>query len=402
MPVRLQLEGQDLESLLERVQDEYGARARIVEAEKLRTGGVGGFFAKERFAMTVELDEDGAVGPVTVPDDPSSLLDLVDAASRHEVSTSSAAFGDVLNRVAASSGTPYDEFVAAPVPPSVARPRRPVLPPPRSATSARTAAPVIAPDPVVEPAPAAKPAGRTRKATTVKPTPRKPRPRPKKTARPPATPSVARRLRELGLPEPLVPARTADLHRTLVRALAALPTALEPDLSPGRVLLLVGPAAAALEAARRLSTELDLEPSAVVLCAPTAVLGLVPVKQRADGPRRLAALVESAARRARPLVIAVDERVATAEQGARHGWSTGVSALCPAATRWGVVSATTKTSDVNHWTQRVGGLDGLWVDGIEDSGDPATVLGADVPAARLDGRKATPAAWASLLCERLA
>jgi len=34
------------------------------------------------------------------------------------------------------------------------------------------------------------------------------------------------------------------------------------------------------------------------------------------------------------------------------------------------------------------------------SADPATVLGLGLPVAYLDGRPATPSAWAALLCER--
>ena len=57
MPTTLLLEGDDLEALLERAHAEGGPDARIVRAEKIRHGGVLGFFAKERFEVALEIPE---------------------------------------------------------------------------------------------------------------------------------------------------------------------------------------------------------------------------------------------------------------------------------------------------------------------------------------------------------
>ncbi|MDP9392991.1 MAG: hypothetical protein M3Q27_01440, partial [Actinomycetota bacterium] len=57
MPTRLLLEGFDIEELLTRIREEHGPGARIVQAEKVRIGGVGGFFAKEKFEIAVEVDD---------------------------------------------------------------------------------------------------------------------------------------------------------------------------------------------------------------------------------------------------------------------------------------------------------------------------------------------------------
>ncbi len=56
MLTQLQLEGPELEPLLARVRSELGPHARIVHAEKIRSGGVAGFFAHQRFELTVEVD----------------------------------------------------------------------------------------------------------------------------------------------------------------------------------------------------------------------------------------------------------------------------------------------------------------------------------------------------------
>jgi hypothetical protein len=54
----LLLEGDDLEALLARARAEGGPHARIVRAEKLRHGGVLGFFAKEKFEVALEVPDE--------------------------------------------------------------------------------------------------------------------------------------------------------------------------------------------------------------------------------------------------------------------------------------------------------------------------------------------------------
>ena len=60
MDSQRRFEGPDLEALLTQVQQECGEAATILEANKLRTGGVGGFFARERFEVIMALPEDAA------------------------------------------------------------------------------------------------------------------------------------------------------------------------------------------------------------------------------------------------------------------------------------------------------------------------------------------------------
>src|SRR6476619_3478816 len=86
----LRLEGPDLPSLLEQVRAEYGPGARIVHAERIRRGGVGGFFARERYHVEVEVTEVSEVRAVTaVPagrgaSSARSVLDLVDRLNQEE------------------------------------------------------------------------------------------------------------------------------------------------------------------------------------------------------------------------------------------------------------------------------------------------------------------------------
>ncbi len=58
MPTHRLLEGTDIAKLLQQVRDEHGEDAKIVRAERVRTGGLGGFFAREHFELAVEIDDD--------------------------------------------------------------------------------------------------------------------------------------------------------------------------------------------------------------------------------------------------------------------------------------------------------------------------------------------------------
>lgn len=65
MATNLLLEGDDLEALLIRAHAEGGVNARIVRAEKVRQGGLLGFFARERFEVAVEIPDDPVTAAVT-------------------------------------------------------------------------------------------------------------------------------------------------------------------------------------------------------------------------------------------------------------------------------------------------------------------------------------------------
>jgi hypothetical protein len=75
------LEGPAIEPLLAQVRDEYGSSVRIISADKVRSGGVGGFFAKQHYELSVEV--------------PDSNEDRIDMAKR----TSTADNGHTLERL---------------------------------------------------------------------------------------------------------------------------------------------------------------------------------------------------------------------------------------------------------------------------------------------------------------
>ncbi|GAA2516021.1 hypothetical protein GCM10010201_10730 [Pilimelia columellifera subsp. columellifera] len=86
------LEGPAIEPLLAQVREEYGPAARIISADKVRRGGLGGFFTREHYEISIEIDDTadvkarpagpsgpgaGAVGGSDGPSD--GLLALVEA-----------------------------------------------------------------------------------------------------------------------------------------------------------------------------------------------------------------------------------------------------------------------------------------------------------------------------------
>lgn len=67
MPRHYRLKGQSLEAIQRKAEEQYGAGARIVAAEKVTSPGIGGLFAANRFEATVEVPEPAQWPPVTRP-----------------------------------------------------------------------------------------------------------------------------------------------------------------------------------------------------------------------------------------------------------------------------------------------------------------------------------------------
>ena len=153
-PRRFQLEGPSLEALKQRVFDEHGPRARIIAAEKVSVGGIGGFLARHHYEVTVELPPRGRRAAAGPPDGPaagrnspaaggiSELLARAEAAEQaiprredpvsagrpkrpeHTVSTDSDAFAELMDRITLGAGTPpAPPAPASPAPAAPAAPR---------------------------------------------------------------------------------------------------------------------------------------------------------------------------------------------------------------------------------------------------------------------------------------
>ena len=407
-------EGPDLEALLERVRTELGTSTKIVSANKMRSGGVAGFFAKERYEVIVE--HDGIVLPsADIANDPTvsvrprdiapSLMDLVDQVSADEraaaprISTESEPFASILERVARDAGMPSQPEAAAEsddeidvthaevVPPAPVISASPVLP---AATPIAEKPAMPAPVPVAQPAPApvAQPAAPIAAAPIPAP------------VNIPAPSNHVGALVKMGLPAPYVPAAPspAAVEAALRASLSRLPEAPSMPKTTGSVVAVVGERSAALALARDLSTEAGLDPDAVTIATRKRLPARTPENMVITGSDDALEKRRSWRRRDRPSVVVIDTDLC-AEKPA---WAYHVlAALEPEAT-WGVVEATRKTEDVAAWVDGLGGLDALAVNDLDATTSPAAVLQLDVPVGRIDGRTASPSLWAALLTERLA
>jgi hypothetical protein len=368
---RLLLEGEDLPVLMARVRDEFGPRATIVRAERVRRGGFAGFFQREHYELTIEVPDPPA-RPAPRPDAfvtaSEGLQALLDAADRAEagddepapaVSTSGARFETVLQGVRALAGFPTQgsEPVAPP-----AETSRTSSSSPSSSSAAASAVPAVSAggEPTV-PA-AARPPELT-------------------SARAPAWGQAAVALLNAG-----VPAQLLDQAGSVEQVLERIPDPPHPPRRPGQVLALVGPRDAAAATAALLRLQWQLPAEAVVEAGP-------------DG------LASSSA--------AVRWRMHTAEAGhswllvvpsgddptARHLATALVAAVQPDQV-WAVVDARMKREDAARWLEQVGAArrpDGLAVQGLLDTSDPGTVLGLGVPVAWADGVPASRVLWAAVL-----
>ncbi|MCU1375931.1 MAG: hypothetical protein JWO68_3217 [Actinomycetia bacterium] len=377
MPKLQTFDGSELDAVLARVRREAGADAKIVSATKVRAGGLGGFFSKETFKVTVELADppapaaapaptpEPALAPLTAP--PASLLelaDLVDEAVAEAVSvampppapvaatirppayvpsTERPTFNAVLHRIASEAGAPLPE--AAPM-----------------FLDTTADVPVFVPAPMPAPARVARP-------------------------------RHSRELLSLGIPESMLPTDMSPgmAVAALLRSLR-LPSAPPLPTRPGSVTVVIGDRRAAARLAADVAGELSLSKRDIWIAEPGP-----------EGrPGRLVTAADAAAERRTwtggPSVVAL-----TAPSGAGDlRWAESMlDALEPSAV-WGVVDAGRKPEDVQAWSDALGGLDALALEHLEATVSPAAVLQLGIPVARLEGQKATPALWAVLLAERIA
>ncbi len=405
MPTRLLLEGRDIEGLLARIRDEHGSAARIVQADRVRSGGIAGFFARQRFEVAVEVDETVVELPpvLSLPPLPrpttgyaSDILELVEDIDTFERAAPAGVDGAVEERPDLSTGS--DEFARV-----LARLTHDVAGDQNTATAIRAFEPPRIPSPrasteavaedrtkLVDAPAAFSPAafvtvelGDVETASAVELSPLRESP-----------------LRALGVPEALAPriplSEVNNTHLALARMVAALPEAPSLLRGAGQITVVVGDGAYA--AARVVAKRARLDPDAVLLASRGSTAAGMHSRRDIAGPvharRRAPELRESD----HAVVIALD-----LPPGRENlEWARAVLVeLAPQAV-WALVDATRKPSDVGQQIARLGHVDALVVERTEETADPASVLGLGVPIAQLDGRRASGAAWSALLGARLA
>jgi len=419
VPTRVLVEGADIETVLEQIRAQYGPGARIVSADKVRSGGVAGFFAKQHYEIAVEVDDeaagaDAAAPPAALaggaPAGPVTLLDLVEARRdgfddpdpaglpprANLVSTRTAAFADVMAGLRAQ-GLVTPETAPEPTPAPVEAATGDTVRPFRPAVVAAGSAPVVpvvptppalAPPPAVAPSPsdpAAAPATVVAPVSTVE--------RPAAPARP-----WTAGLLGLGLPQPLADkAAGVDPYRAVLAAFSDAP---EPPTAPGRagdIFVLVGDVARAMPLAHQEARTLRLDPDRVLLAAAHDAAAAVPASVRITGARDAERRARRLHRDDTPHVVVVDAPIDDTDPE----WVRDVCDALGATAVWAVVDATRKTADTARHLAGFGKVDALAVYATVASADPASVLRVGPPVALLDGAAATDHAWAALLSRRL-
>lgn len=370
MSTRLLLDGTNIETLLHKVRSDYGQHARIVHAEKVRSGGIGGFFSKERYEVAVEVDDAYVSMPRTSTatpvaggqDQPLALL-LAEAMNQvgGEVirpldpkptpSTSRAAFADVLGGLSglgekASSNpradlrTHYD-FAQSPAP---------------TANSHAVIATYGASAPV--------------------------------------SGSVA------------PPAAVAEIENSPVWRPVPSPQPIRDDIKsnpprpprgPGQVLAVVGEVAVAFNTCVELARRMRISPNRVLLASPDpAIPGLLASRRLTDSlnarKRSVKLLSETM-----PSVIAVDLPIGAIWDEEAVDWAREMVTAVGAVQVWAVVDATRKQSDLSRWLSRLGPVDALVVYNAAITEDLNPILNLGYPVALLDARPATTSVWQSML-----
>ncbi|MFN8051674.1 MAG: hypothetical protein U0Q22_09575 [Acidimicrobiales bacterium] len=403
---KVSYEGFPVEAVLARVHAVHGTDVHITSAERVRRGGIGGFFARELFVVTVAVpvddgtadeprflplgrigDDAPEVGTEEIdPEDIEGALSLAEP-ERAPVAERDDADAEIWALLAAAAVAPpaaaqvaaeVVELVAAevapPAPPVVAEVVEPVIgaapiasttliPPAFIPAIANATAPAAAPSPAA-PAPAA---------------PAPAAPAPFLRAVPDADADVVsmrpHRLRRTISP----PVDLADL----IGEFESLPAA--PPIPSSGIIAVVGNRIDALQVAGRLAVTLGIAPDDVIVAAPGADI----VVPSVDDTMRLAATTRY---RCNPVAIIAVELVAGR---VGHDWARAVLDGLRAEQVRLAADTTRLLTQLHLSVAALGGVDVVDLLNAASHPEAASVIELGTPVATIDGRPATPEMWAA-------
>lgn len=360
-------EGRNIEQLLATIRRQYGEAADVLYTDRVRRGGVCGFFAREVHRVVYRLDGDGladggladggadeAAAPSIPVDELPALTELLGAVDTIE----QAANSPVLDRSVTDQYAKDDPAGGA----DFAR----VL----QALAAQSEQDDSPPPPTLTPPP-------------------------QRSAPPPARTRVEMlmQLRDVGVPVLVNPSGDADsIYQAVGDILGELPPAPTPPRGAGEILVLVGELAPALRAARSVVSSLRVEADAIRVAGAPPELGGYLSFGGCRGAARLGAELRGADGPS-VVVIATD----AGECDPNDPWPREMLQALRATAVWAVIDATRKTEDARAQLGRLGTVDALAVHSAQLSASPATVWDLDLPIALLDSRPASAAAWSGLL-----
>jgi hypothetical protein len=359
-------EGNDLDELLAELDEEYPHGVRVVDVRYDREGGVLGFFARRKVAVSYT-----PVDPDPAPAAPSP------APAAEPVQDEHAEFARMLLEMAAEKAAQRS------------REDEPVTDPfdIYAANAAKHAAPEPA-EPEFEPQferqfqpPVAPPAEPTLVVNGAAPAPAE-------------RPQLRRRLLDLGIPVGWLPDSVDDAVVSIRAAVAHVPAA-RPPQSPDFVLIVAGPGPLALETARQVHQRLGVRRP-----IRTVNIAGADAEELRDGRQASWLAADVRLGEGGPAVVAVG-----LDEPSGSGWDDDgprriVDRLQPDAV-WGVADARWRASDVRVLVGQLHRTDALAIVHADRTGSPAALWELNLPVALLDGRPATPAAWTALLLDRL-
>jgi hypothetical protein len=210
---------------------------------------------------------------------------------------------------------------------------------------------------------------------------------------------VIQNLIKVGMPEAMARRITgADTYAGVLSVLAARPAAPGIPDGPGEILVLAGDINLGVPLARHMLDQIGVPENHLLLAAPTTAgtglhsSRLIAARDQAE------ARVEKLHNADQAWVVVMDAPVG----GTDPLWVNEMCDAIGATAVWAVVDATRKTADTARHLRTLGEVEALVVHGVELTADPASVLGLDLPIYSLDGKAATPHAWAAMLCARIA
>ncbi|MFG1610135.1 hypothetical protein [Actinoplanes sp. NPDC049265] len=512
MPTRVLLEGPAIEPLLAQVREEYGSGVRIISADKVRSGGFGGFFAKQHYELSVEVpditddrktmpqrkapamerpkppppppareeppqtleqlleraeakdriapgEQKPAARPKPAPADRQTGRDAgigdLEAASKRDLSDNAAAFAELMAGLDAANHIATSAHRPAPRPKTEDKPDTPTVRPFRPATA--TEAPVNAPlrplPPVpslaelmgglgvsesqssAAPRPSSAPPGPGRTAAdayglnqTLPPPKTPPTPPPPPAAPEPATEPAATteagpepaaaavpgtdlvlrpahpdpvvmNLVSVGMPESMAAQITGgDTYAGVLTALASRPAAPAVPDGAGEILVLAGDLSSTVPIAKHLLDQAGIDPNHLLLAGTSATGTGLHSSRVLRTPKEASSRADKLQHSTAAWIVVMDARIGATDPI----WVNDMCDAIGATALWAVVDATRKTADTARHLRALGDVEALVVHSVELTSDPATVLGLDLPIYSLDGKPATPHAWAAMLCARIA
>ncbi|MEV6849955.1 hypothetical protein [Actinoplanes sp. NPDC051411] len=210
---------------------------------------------------------------------------------------------------------------------------------------------------------------------------------------------VIHNLMSVGMPEAMARKITGgDTYAGVLSVLAARPSAPGIPDGPGEILVLAGDVNLGVPIAKHLLEQIGAGENHLLLAAPSTAGTGLHSSRLISTPEVAESRVEKLHAADHPWVVVMDAPVG----GTDPLWVNDMCDAIGATAVWSIVDATRKTADTARHLRTLGEVEALVVHGVELTSDPASVLGLDLPIYSLDGKPATPHAWAAMLCARIA